>query len=59
MNENLNDITLRDLFAAFIVNGALAQGWKLDDPENNSRILAIDVYDLADALIARRNEDAS
>ena len=59
MNENLKDIALRDLFAAFIVNGALAQGWKLDDPENKSDVLAMDVYDLADALIARRNKDAS
>jgi hypothetical protein len=59
MNENLKDITLRDLFALFIINGVLSQGWQLDNPKVFRPILAEDVYDLADELVARRNKDAS
>lgn len=55
METDLNEMTMRDLFAAFAMAGMLA--------DNSSREsvykLSADAYKCADAMIEQRSRDAS
>ena len=56
METDLNNMTMRDLFAAFAMAGMLAD----QSARDNVYILSADAYKCADALIeARREEDAT
>ena len=57
METDLNNMTLRDLFAAFAMMGRIANGkhnWFADDGD-----IAYISYRLADAMIEQRNDDAA
>jgi hypothetical protein len=53
METDLNNMTMRDLFAAFAMAGMLS------DERDNVYILSADAYKCADAMIEQRNKDAS
>jgi len=55
METDLNEMTMRDLFAAFALAGMLS-----DKSERfNVHILSADAYKCADAMIEQRSRDAS
>jgi len=55
METDLNNMTMRDLFAAFALAGMLS-----DKSERfNVHILSADAYRCADAMIEQRNKDAT
>jgi hypothetical protein len=55
METDLNNMTMRDLFAAFAMAGMLAD----QSARDNVYILSADAYKCADALIEQRNKDAA
>lgn len=55
METDLNNMTMRDLFAAFAMAGLLAD----QSASDNVYILSADAYKCADALIEQRNKDAT
>jgi hypothetical protein len=55
MESDLNNMTMRDLFAAFAMAGMLAD----QSARDNVYILSADAYKCADALIEQRNKDAA
>ena len=55
METDLNNMTMRDLFAMFAMAGMLS-----DKSERfNVHILGADAYRVADAMIDQRNKDAT
>lgn len=55
METDLNNLTMRDLFAAFAMAGMLSD----ESVRANVYILSADAYKCADALIEQRNKDAT
>ena len=55
METDLNNMTMRDLFAAFAMAGMLAD----QSARDNVYILSAYAYKCADALIEQRNKDAT
>lgn len=53
MENDLNNMTMRDLFAAFALAGMLAN----DSRRENVYLLSNDAYKCADAMIEQRNKD--
>ena len=56
METDLNNITMRDLFAMFAMAGMLADEHSARD---SVYILSADAYKCADAMIEQRNKDAT
>jgi hypothetical protein len=54
METDLNNMTMRDLFAAFAMAGMLVESHAGD-----VYILSEDAYKFADAMIEQRNKDAT
>jgi hypothetical protein len=58
METDLNNMTMRDFFAALVMIGANAASQ--EKPYMSKMDLALDAYDYADAMIiARETDDAS
>ena len=55
METDLNNMTMRDLFAAFAMAGMLAS----DSRRESVYLLTRDAYKCADAMIETRSDDAS
>ena len=55
METDLNNMTMRDLFAAFALAGMLSD----DSARFNVYLLSADAYRCADAMIDQRSKDAS
>jgi len=55
METDLNNMTMRDLFAAFAMAGMLAD----QSARDSVYILSADAYKCADAMIEQRNKDAT
>jgi hypothetical protein len=55
MDTDLNNMTMRDLFAAFALAGMLSD----DSARFNVHLLSADAYRCADAMIDQRNKDAT
>lgn len=55
METDLNNMTMRDLFAAFALAGMLAN----DAHRESVYLLSSDAYKCADAMIETRSEDAT
>jgi len=56
METDLNNMTMRDLFAMFAMAGMLADEHSARD---SVYILSADAYKCADAMIEQRNKDAT
>ena len=56
METDLNNMTMRDLFAMFAMAGMLADEHSARD---SVYILSVDAHRYADAMIEQRNKDAS
>jgi hypothetical protein len=54
METDLNNMTMRDLFAMFAMAGMLVESHAGD-----ATILSADAYTFADAMIEQRNKDAT
>lgn len=55
METDLNNMTMRDLFAAFAMAGMLSD----ESARDNVYILSADAYKCADAMMDQRNKDAT
>ena len=55
METDLNNMTMRDLFAAFAMAGMLSD----ESVRGNVYILSADAYKCADAMMDQRNKDAT
>jgi hypothetical protein len=55
METDLNNMTMRDLFAAFAMAGMLSD----ESARESVYILSADAYKCADAMMDQRNKDAT